>query len=224
MVRKCTCFPEKSAMTVGYIPVSWKKYLVRVVTLKKKYWKKVKCHELIEMPEKMDLPTSTWTNISKVWINTWKLYFTSSPGQNGRHFADGIFKCIFMNEKSCISIRISLKFVRKGPIDNTLALVQIMACRLFGWPSSLTHICGTWGRWVKETHQKSEGSLQGPSFPLCLQHWFHWKFYIHWRSDGYINVFLKICDILLISIHQVTKWNSYFWKGRNDCNGKIIKK
>ena len=46
-----------------------------------------------------------------------------SPAQNGRHFADGIFKCIFMNEKYCILIRISLKFVPKGPIDNTLAWV-----------------------------------------------------------------------------------------------------
>ena len=31
--------------------------------------------------------------------------------QNGRHFADNIFQCIFVNEKFCISIKISLKFV-----------------------------------------------------------------------------------------------------------------
>ena len=30
--------------------------------------------------------------------------------QNGRHFPDDIFKCIFSNEKVCISIKISLKF------------------------------------------------------------------------------------------------------------------
>ena len=42
------------------------------------------------------------------------------------------FTCIFMNEKFCISIRISLKFVRKGPIDNTSALDQVMAWRLTG--------------------------------------------------------------------------------------------
>ena len=40
-----------------------------------------------------------------------------SPGQNGRDFADDIFKCIFVNEKFCISIRISLKFVPNGPVD-----------------------------------------------------------------------------------------------------------
>ena len=42
---------------------------------------------------------------------------------NGHHFADGIFKYIFMNENFCISIRISSKFVHKGPIDNIPALV-----------------------------------------------------------------------------------------------------
>ena len=46
-----------------------------------------------------------------------------APGQNGRHFADNIFKCIFLNENFCISNKISLKFVPKGPIDNNPALV-----------------------------------------------------------------------------------------------------
>ena len=32
-----------------------------------------------------------------------------------------------MNEKFCISVRISLKFVPKGPIDNEAALVKVMA-------------------------------------------------------------------------------------------------
>ena len=42
----------------------------------------------------------------------------SSPiGQNGRHFIDDIFRCIFVNEKFCILIKIWLQFVPKGPID-----------------------------------------------------------------------------------------------------------
>ena len=59
-------------------------------------------------------------------------YFNSSPpGQNGHHFADDVFKCICMNEKLCISIRISLEFVPKDPIDNKSALVQVMVwCRI----------------------------------------------------------------------------------------------
>ena len=43
---------------------------------------------------------------------------SSLPEQNGRHFADGIFKWMFMNERFCILIRISLKFLARGPIDN----------------------------------------------------------------------------------------------------------
>ena len=45
------------------------------------------------------------------------------PGQNSRHFADKIFKCIFVTEKFYISIKISLKFVPKDPIDNNPVLV-----------------------------------------------------------------------------------------------------
>ena len=51
------------------------------------------------------------------------------PRQNRRHFADDIFKCIFLNENVDISIKISLKFVPKGPINKIPALVQIMAWR-----------------------------------------------------------------------------------------------
>ena len=59
----------------------------------------------------------------KIWVNS------SPPGKNARHFPDDIFKCIFMNEKFCILIQISLKFVPKGPINNIPALVEIMAWR-----------------------------------------------------------------------------------------------
>ena len=57
---------------------------------------------------------------------------SSPPGQNGRLFPDDIFKCIFMNEKFCILIRISLKIVPKGPINNIPALVHKMVWRWSG--------------------------------------------------------------------------------------------
>ena len=47
--------------------------------------------------------------------------------QNGRHFPDDIFKSIFLNENVSISIKISLKFVPKGQINNIPAMVQIVA-------------------------------------------------------------------------------------------------
>ena len=49
--------------------------------------------------------------------------------QNGRHFADNIFNCIFLNEKLWIGVQISLRFVSRSPIDNMSALVKITAWR-----------------------------------------------------------------------------------------------
>ena len=54
------------------------------------------------------------------------------PRPNRRHFADDTFKRIFLNENVRISIKISLKFVPKGPSNNNPALVQIMAWRRSG--------------------------------------------------------------------------------------------
>ena len=77
--------------------------------------------------------------------------------KNCRHFTDDIFKCIFLDENVQISIKISPKFVPKGPIDNIPALVQIMAwCGSDGKPLSepmkvslLMHICITRPQWVQ---------------------------------------------------------------------------
>ena len=69
---------------------------------------------------------------------------TLRPRQNGRHFTDDVFKCIFL-------INFSLKSLLKGPINNIPALVQKMAWRRLGdKPLSEplmvrlpTHICVT---------------------------------------------------------------------------------
>ena len=55
----------------------------------------------------------------------WAHSNTLRPRQNGSHFADEIFRCIFLNQIVWFSIKISLKFVPKGPINNIPALVQI---------------------------------------------------------------------------------------------------
>ena len=57
---------------------------------------------------------------------------TLRPRQNGRHFADDIFKYMYIFLKENVWIPIKMKFVIKGPINNTTALVQIMACRWRG--------------------------------------------------------------------------------------------
>ena len=58
---------------------------------------------------------------------------TLRPRQNGRYFADDIFKYIFPNEYIWILINISPKSVPKGRINNiSSALVPIMARRRLG--------------------------------------------------------------------------------------------
>ena len=78
------------------------------------------------------------------------------PRRSRRHFADDIFKRIFLNENIRISIKISLKFVPESPMDNIPPLFQIMAWRRPGdkplsetmVESLLTHICVTRPQWV----------------------------------------------------------------------------
>ena len=87
---------------------------------------------------------------------------TLRPRQNGRHFADDIFKRIFLNENIWIPIKISLKFFPKGSINYIPALVQIMAwCRPGDKPLSEpmmvnlpTHICVTRPQWVKDIENR----------------------------------------------------------------------
>ena len=70
--------------------------------------------------------TESITRLQFEWIHpegNGYILSTLRPRQNGRHFADDILKCIFLNENVWIPMEISLKFVPKGPIDNIPALV-----------------------------------------------------------------------------------------------------
>ena len=52
-------------------------------------------------------------------------------------FPDNIFKCIFLNENVWIVIKVLLKYVAEGPINNILALVLTMvSCQSGGKPLS----------------------------------------------------------------------------------------
>ena len=78
------------------------------------------------------------------------------PRQNRCHYAYDVFKCSFSIENVWIPIKISLKFVPKGPINNIPVLVHIMAWRRPGdkplsEPMMVrlpTHICVTRPQWV----------------------------------------------------------------------------
>ena len=83
---------------------------------------------------------------------------TLMPRWDKCHFADDIFKYIFLNKNILSSIKISLKFIPKGPINNISSLVQIMAWWRSGskplsepmMNRSLMHICVTLPQWVKQ--------------------------------------------------------------------------
>ena len=103
-----------------------------------------------------------WYLIITVWVNLYKHYkqnvfSTLRSSQNGRHFTDDTFKHIFLNESIRISLKLSLKFVPKGPINNVPALVQNRAWRRPGdKPLSEpvmvrlpTNICISQPQWVK---------------------------------------------------------------------------
>ena len=102
--------------------------------------------------------TWSWPNKPVYSISTRRVN-TLRPRQNWRHFADDIFKWIFLNENVWISIEMSLKFVPRGPINNIPALVQIMAWHRPGdKPLSESimvrfsmHLCDTRPQWVKRS-------------------------------------------------------------------------
>ena len=109
-------------------------------------------------------------NSKPCWSNMYLHYLSANiintlrPRQNGRHFADDTFKRISMNQNVRNSIKISLKFVPKGLINNIPALVQIMAWRRPGdkplsepmMVSLLTHICVTRSQWVNPLLSNSQ--------------------------------------------------------------------
>ena len=108
-------------------------------------------------------------SIKKPWLCSCHITInTLRPRRNGQLFADDIFKRIFMNENTWISIEISLKFVPKGPINDIPAVVQIMAWRRPGdkplsepmMDSSPTNICVTRPQWVN-TDQGKPWFIQG---------------------------------------------------------------
>ena len=78
---------------------------------------------------------------------------TLKPRHICRHFADGIFKCIFLNENLWFLLKVLLEFVSKVRIKRIPTLIQIMARH---WPGEkplsgpmmylLTHI------WVTQPH------------------------------------------------------------------------
>ena len=98
--------------------------------------------------------------------NTNKTQFNSSPPrQNGCHFRNNMFKCIFFNENIWISNKTSLKYIPWDVIDKlSAALVQIMAWHHPGdkplseaMLTQFTDICAALGDELTHMHKGDMG-------------------------------------------------------------------
>ena len=133
------------------------------------------------------------------------------PRQNGRRSRH--FKAHFLEWKSRISIKISLKFAPKGPINNILALVQIMAWRWPGYKplsepmmvSLLTHICITLPQWVKyNTPVEVYGLCVTLHWTFLTQTFFSFRIHIH-------SSFLTLWEINPLKTFLDAKNMCYDW-------------
>ena len=130
-------------------------------------FRNVSCSRTLNTPTRVTLTelelSQTWSDYSCTppsLLCAWFIFNQSTHWGRDKMAAipDDIFKCIFLNENAYISVKISLKFVSKGPINNYPALVQIMVLRRPGDKplsepmvvSVLTHICVTRPQWVTD--------------------------------------------------------------------------
>ena len=97
-----------------------------------------------------------WTELTFLSFNSSVLYAISTLRlrQNVCHFADDVFKCIFLNENFWISNNMSMKCVSQGLIDN-ISLIQVVA-----WCHQATsHYLNQWWLWSLLMHICHPASL-----------------------------------------------------------------
>ena len=164
-----------------------------------------------------------------MFINTLRLR------QNGCHFTDDIFKCIFLNENVWILIKISLNCIPKGRINNIPSLVQIMAWHQWGdkplSESMMDSLLINWPQWGKPSVCKHIKALtKWTTFCRLFPNAFSWeticvswlKFYwsLFWRCQFRIrhhwiwqwlstclvpNHYLNQCWLIINSMGQFNK-------------------
>ena len=110
--------------------------------------------------------------------------------QNYCHFTDDIFKCIVLNENVWISIKISLKFIPRGPINYTPSLVQVISWHRTGdkplsepmMVSFLIHICVTRPPWINTLKQRQKSTFR---------RWHIQMHFLEWKRFNLIKIWLK---------------------------------
>ena len=145
----------------------------------------------------------------------WHLYInTLRLRQNGCHFADDTFKCMFVNENVWTLIKISLMFVSKGPVSNIPALVQMMAWHQPGdKPSSEpmmvrlpAHICITRPQWVSYIILKiCLGKKSHFLFGHCSK-WYFYQWFLHWCWISHLISNTHTAVMLLLLAFIIHSW------------------
>ena len=154
---------------------------------------------------------------------------TLRPRQDGRHFADDIFKYIFLNENVWFPIKISLKFLPKRLFKNIPALVQIMAWRrsgdkplsVPGMVSLPTHICVIRPQWDKchwtyskyaiyvgrspfiSKHRKQHSECQSTGFKDWFESLVYWHMFLGHKAHITPRIFNMIVVTLLLLLKSL---------------------
>ena len=128
---------------------------------------------------------------------------TLMPRKNARHFADDIFKCIFLNKKVWIFVTISLKFIPKSSINNEYMSI--------GLDNGLTPIRRPTIIWTNDS--LICWSLYASLGLNKLRTTSNWKEGIMlWDgNDTYIRLIQKKIPQCTCSISHITQEQTYFW-------------
>ena len=110
------------------------------------------------------------------WLQQQQVSNSLRLRQNGRRFADDNFECIFLNENVRILIKISLKFVPEGPINNIPSFVQKMACA----DQATSHHLNQW--WLVYRRIYASLSLNELNITLSI---YSMLYYINVFIDGF---------------------------------------
>ena len=124
--------------------------------------------------------------------HSWSYLFrlnTLRPRQNACHSPNDIFECISCNEDLWISLKISLKFVTKVPINNIPVLVQLMAFSEHMTVTLLTQICTTRPQWVNYINGDNGGIMA----ELCRKE-------LWWLLENFTNPWRYWC----VSHHETS--------------------
>ena len=111
-------------------------------------------------------------------------HFNSSLlGQNGRHFADDIFKCIFVNQNVWILLKVSLKFIPKCQqyysIDSYNGLV-LTSRQAMIWNNE----CKITDAYMRHSASKSRYDRENEHFHIYI-------FWPWWRTNISVSIYFR---------------------------------